>query len=214
MNAFRVALIISLIATSAFAQQPGDPDTDDSRERIGLRAGYVGTSSTLDDVFGSGLNLDLHWVQGIAEPVFLDFTLGAFYLGETDRDDITFDIFQPQTFHNVSMRVLRFTVAPLIELSLSERTAAYVSIGGGLYVISLLLDQSFFQFDLTDNHVGINVGAGVTRRITTNWFIDLHAEAHKFWTSTDNNDLFFRYSEGDQDPVFFEVTAGFLLRLF
>jgi opacity protein-like surface antigen len=187
---------------------------DSGYERVSCRLDHITYSNVGIRTTTGGLSLDLHWVQGIAEPVFLDFTVGAFYLGETDRDDITFDIFQPQTFHNVSMRVLRFTVAPLIELSLSERTAAYVSIGGGLYVISLLLDQSFFQFDLTDNHVGINVGAGVTRRITTNWFIDLHAEAHKFWTSTDNNDLFFRYSEGDQDPVFFEVTAGFLLRLF
>jgi opacity protein-like surface antigen len=213
MNVFRTVVIISFFATSAIAQPPGDRDEDSIRERLGLRVGYVGTSSALDDVFGSGLNLNLHWVQGIREPFFIDFTLGAFYLGETDRSDITFDIFQ-QSFDNVSMRVLRFTVAPMIELSLSDRTSAYVTMGGGLYVISLLLDESFFQFDLTDNHVGLNLGAGLTRRITTNWFLDLHAEAHKFWTSEEVDDLFFRYSQGDQDPLFFEFTAGVLLRLF
>jgi opacity protein-like surface antigen len=214
MRVLVVAAIISLSAVSAIAQSAPEPKKpENERERLGLRAGFVGTPSDLSNTFGNGFNLALHWIQHIKHPLFLDVTLGAFYMGRTDRDDITQNFFN-QSFDGTSLRIIRFTIAPLFEFNVNEKTAAYLSVGGGVYIVSLLLDEAFYEFDSTDNHMGVNVGTGVTYRITTNWFLDFHAEMHKFWTSTASDDIFLVYSEGDQDPLFFQVTAGLLLRLF
>lgn len=217
MRTIFAAVIISLLAVNAIAQPPRPGSEREvperERERLGVRAGYTGTTSGLDDTFGGGFNLALHWIQYVRYPLFADFTLGAFYMGKTGRQDITFDIFQ-QNFDNTSMRIIRLTAAPMIEMPVNERTTAYASFGGGLYVVSVLLDEAFLEFDATDNHLGISIAAGVDHRFTQNWSFDFHAEFHKIWTSDHSDDLFYRYSEGDQDPLFYQIAAGVSLRLF
>jgi opacity protein-like surface antigen len=216
MRKIFVAVIISLLAANAIAQPDTPPEKqkpERERERLGLRAGYAGTSSNLRNTFGSGVNLGLHWIQHVKYPLFINATLGAFYMGKTDREDITFNFFK-QSFDSASMRLIRFTAAPYFEFPIRDRTTAYVSAGGGYYIVSLLLDDAFQEFDNTDSHFGVNFAAGLTRRITQNWFIEFHTEAHKLWTSNDPDDLFFVYSEGDQDPWFFDITVGVQLRLF
>jgi opacity protein-like surface antigen len=106
----------------------------------------------------------------------------------------------------------------MLEFSIGDRTDVYFSVGGGLYAISLLLDQSFQEFDLTDNHVGFNVNAGLTRNIFTNWFLEASLHVHKFRTADhldrQNPDWVYLYSEGDRNPLFWTITAGVALRMF
>jgi opacity protein-like surface antigen len=214
MRAICLAAIISLFASLSFAQSDsGEDKKDPNRERLGLRAGYVGTTSGLDNVFGGGLDLSLHWVQRIKYPFALDFTVGAFYLGSTGREDITIQTFG-QLFDNVSMRVIHITAAPMLEFGLGERTDLYVSAGGGLYTVSLLIDQAFAETDLTNSHFGVVLGSGVIRQISHNWFVDANFTLNKFWTSKESDDLFFHYSEGDNNPVFYAISVGVMLRLF
>ncbi|MEJ2722635.1 MAG: hypothetical protein P8181_16075, partial [bacterium] len=88
----------------------------------------------------------------------------------------------------------------------------------GLYTVSVLLDQDFHEFDLSDNHFGVNGGVGLLHGIFTNWFLDLNFQVHYFWTSTRTDvyepDWFYLYSEGDTNPLFWAVTGGVALRLF
>jgi hypothetical protein len=64
----------------------------------------------------------------------------------------------------------------------------------------------------------VNVNAGVLRRLSTNWFVDLNVHLHKFWTADtlnpDNPDWTHVYSRGDSDPLFWGITAGVALNLF
>jgi hypothetical protein len=83
-----------------------------------------------------------------------------------------------------------------------------------MYTVSLLLDQAFLEFDLSNNHLGVNGGAGFVHRLSKNWFLDVGVEVHKFWTSTNDDDIFYLYSGEDQDPVFYQVHGGIMLRLF
>jgi len=213
MNRFTIAVILILCAASATHAQDGVDEQSARREQLGIRVGYAATTSDLDNNFGAGLNLDMHFMQEIRKPLWLDVTLGAFYMGATDRTDITFDVFQ-QSFDQASMRILRFTVAPTIVGRLDNATNVYVSGGAGIYVVSLLLDETFFQFDHVDNHLGLTAGGGITRQLSENWFLDFHMETHKFWTSTASDDMFYRYSEGDRNPFFYHAAVGLLLNLF
>jgi hypothetical protein len=202
-----------LPARLAVAQSESTEEKDPHRQRLGLRAGYVTTPSGLNNVFGSGLDLSIHWIQRIKYPFGFDMTLGAFYLGSTSREDITISVFNQQ-FDNVSMRVLHVTAAPMLEFGLGSRTELFVSAGAGLYTVSLLLDQAFSEFDLTNSHFGVVASSGIIRQISGNWFVDVSFQLHKFWTSAKTDDLFFLYSEGDSNPIFYDATVGVMLRLF
>jgi opacity protein-like surface antigen len=211
-----LAVIIALSVSSAIAQLEDESQSDPFKERLGLRAGFAWTGNDLEKNFGGGLNLSLHFVQRIKKPFSVDVTLGAIYLGSTDSD-ITREFFGTE-FDDVSMRVLIISAAPMIEFPINDRMDFFFSAGVGIYAVSLILDQSLNQFDLTNNHFGINLNAGASYRISTNWFVDAGVYVHKFWTADafdiDNPDWVYIYSEGDSDPLFWNITAGIALRLF
>ncbi len=216
LTAIVVSAMLAWISAVANAQPPPQPEQKATNERLGIRAGYAWTANNISENFGGGLDLNLHFTQRIIEPLYADVTLGAIYLGSTDSK-ITQEFFGTQ-FDNVSMRILKLTVAPMVQLPLNDRTEFYFAAGGGLYAVSLLIDETLNEFDLTNNNWGVNVNAGLTRRFFTNWFVDLDVYLHKFWTAdeldVDNPDWFFLYSNGDPDPLFWAVTAGVMLRLF
>ena len=211
-----LALIIAFPAFTATAQSENESQPAPRKERLGVRVGYSGTSNGISDSFGSGLDLCLHFTQRIKDPFSLDVTLGAIYLGST-TSDITADFFGT-SFDDVSMRILRLTIAPMMEYRVSDRTDFYISLGGGLYAVSLLLDQTFQEFDLTNSNFGVNVNVGLARRLSTNWFVDLNLHLHRFWTEDtfdpNNPDWIYLYTNGDADPLFWGITAGVALNLF
>ena len=208
-------LLVGLWGTAALAEPEAEPENtkDPNRERLGLRAGYVGTPSGISDAFGNGLDLSLHWVHRFKTPLAIDATLGAFYMGDTGREDITISIFG-QPFDNVSMRVLHITVAPMLEFGLGTRTHVFTSLGAGMYTVSVLVDQALSEADLSHSHFGLVAGGGIIRQISGSWFVELSFHAHKFWTSGKDDDLFFRYSGGDKSPLFYQAAIGVMLRIF
>lgn len=205
------AAILTCFASDAIAQAAPEDGKDPYRERLGIRAGWVGTSSGLKDDFGSGFDLEGHFLWRFRKPFSLDTTLGAFYMGGTGG---TYTAPDGSVFDSGSVRVINVTIAPLMEFDIREKTQLYVSAGGGLYVMSLLLDEGFLTFDLTNDHLGVFLGFGLFRRISTNWFLEINGRLHRFWTSDDPSDVFFFLSNGDQDPLFYSLNAGFMLRLF
>ncbi len=213
-----LALIIAFAATNAISQPPPEEEKKDpDKERLGLRFGYAKTECGLNESFGSGVNLAVHWITRLKKPLFVDITFGAIYMGKTHRTDITRMVFGTD-FDKVTMRIMTITAAPLIEIPYG-RTSIYLSGGGGLYVASVILDQDIQQFDLSNNHFGVTASAGLFRRITTNWALDVNFQIHKFWTNSEdhrsrNPDWVYIYSEGDTDPFFWLATAGVTLRLF
>lgn len=212
-----LALLVLLVPTIVLAQPDTESEKDREKERIGLRAGYTETTSNLDQNFGGGLNLALHFIQRIKKPLYLDLSLGALYMGSTEDDDLTRAIFGTQ-FDSVAMRIITITLAPMLEIPLRARTNLYLSAGGGIYTVSLLLDQDFSEFDLSNTNFGVNAGVGLMRGIFTNWFLDLNFQAHYFWTEDtlepESPDWFYLYSEGDSNPLFWALTVGVALKAF
>jgi len=210
-----LALISVLVSTCAIAQTESEPETDPLKERLGVRIGYAWTPNDLSEAFGAGMSLSLHFMQRIKKPFGVDVSIGAIYLGETEKD-IRFPDFTTEFYDKVSMRIFMLTAAPMVEFATSDRTSYFVSIGGGFYAATLLLDQEFEELDLTNDYFGMTVNAGVTHRIFTNWFVDLGLNLHKFWTpdNPEEVDWVYLFSGGDSDPLFWAITAGIALRLF
>ena len=218
-----MAVMIAACAVNAIAQEVPPPETpaleqeeDDPNkwgERLGLRFGYVGTTSGISETFGGGLNVSLHWVQSIREPFGLNFALGAFAMGSTDREDITLSYFG-LNLDDVSMRIVHFSLGPMAEIPISERLRFQTAARAGLYTVTLFVTQGLNQGDPSDNHLGVNFTGGLVYRMSRNWFLDIDLQLHKIFTSEDADDLFYVYSEGDTNPLFYNVNIGLMLRLF
>ena len=222
MKTLTVLAFVFILPTSTFGQtadSPEEPEKDEIpyKERLGVRMGYVGTSSGLKDTFGAGLQLSAHYVHRLTTWFSFDTELGVFYMGNTGGPYIAPD---GAVFDEATVRVIAFTVSPQLDIGLGEKNTFYVSAGGGLYIVSLLLDDALFQFEQTDDHFGMTAGVGLARRLTTNWFFDVNVKIDKFWTSglpedlTERIPLFYILSNRDQDPIFFQVNVGLMLRLF
>jgi hypothetical protein len=209
------ALMTMLVTTQAGAQTESEPQVDPLKERLGVRVGWGWTPNHLSDAFGGGLYLSLHFIQRIKKPFGVDVNLGAIYLGKTDKD-IRLPDFTTEAFDKVSMRIFMLTAAPMVEFSTSDRTSCFVSAGGGFYAATLLLDQTIYQYDLTNDYFGVTVNAGVMHRIFTNWFLDLSLHLDKFWTPDNPTTVHWVYlfSDGDNSPLFWSITGGVALRLF
>ncbi len=216
-NLLLTAAIISLFVSNAIAQPPRRPrppreeERKESPGRLGVRIGFVATTSDLENNFGNGVDLALRWVHHLKDQFSLDIVLGTYLMGETGGDKI---IAFPPLLDEVNARVLTLTVAPMIDFAMGPRTDLYITGGVGLYTFSLLLDSGFFQNETSDNYLGVNGGVGILRRVSTNWYLDFNVQINKFWTGDDLRDLFFVSAKRDQDPVFYHVTTGFLLQLF
>lgn len=219
MRYLLIAVIITVYAGNAIAQDvpppvPEEKDPNRWGERLGGRIGYVGTSSGLDNSFGSGINASLHWIQMLREPFGFNFMLGAFAMGNTGREDITDAYFFPQNFDDVSMRIINFSLGPMAELKINDRLKLHLAGRGALYTVTLFVTRGIGSGDSSDNHLGVNGTVGLIYRLTENWFIDLDLEGYKMFTSSDTDDLFWVYSEGDKNPFFYVVNIGVMLRLF
>jgi len=217
MRTLLIAVMIAACAGNAIAQPAAPPPKEDDPnnwgERLGLRIGYVGTPSKLNDAFGGGVNVALHWIQGIREPFGVSFSLGAFAMGSTGRDDLTLD-FLGTNVDDVSLRIINFSVGPSVELMVNDRTRFHASARAALYTLTLFITQGLNQGDPSDNHVGVNGTVGAIYRLSKNWFVDTDIQVHKFWTSNEPDDIFYAYSQGDRNPVFYAVNVGLMVRLF
>ena len=215
MRVFVLAVSISLLAVNAIAQPPTaeneEKKKDPNRERLGVTIGYAGTQSGISNVVGAGVDVALHFLYRFKKPYALDTTLGAFYMGDAGAPYIARD---GAVFDEASMRIIRITLAPTLELGIGEKTDIRLSAGGGVYSVSILLREAIYQLDDRDDHLGVTAAAGLVRQFTKNWSFELNAEVHKFWTSAEPGDNFYIVSEGDQDPLFYVVNVGLMLRLF
>lgn len=176
------------------------------RETVGVRFGYAETTSRLDDSFGAGFIAVLHFVEKFNSNTGIDFSFGSFYMGRTFRKDITFDRFL--TTDDIRMNIIFMTAAPLFELKMRQDYYFYGSGGLGLYAVSLVREMGYLWGSNTQYHLGVTGGLGFYHVLTDNWNLDLNLAVHQFWTDNDFDDWVAVYSEGDQDPFFYQITVG------
>jgi hypothetical protein len=199
--------------------RPAAAEEESSREKLGLRLGYLHSASDIKIQFGHGSVIQLHFTEKIKPPLFITVSLGALYLGESVSDNITQFLFGPGV-SDANMRILTLTLAPTLELPIYDKGILYLSTGAGLYSISVLLEMGIFASDTSNEHFGVNFGTGYYYPISDNWMLDFNFTFHHVWTpeidkdlSTwspiyDPRDLFWLYSYGDSDPNFYQISIG------
>jgi hypothetical protein len=181
-------------------------DEEKNRETIGVRLGYAETTNRLDDAFGAGFIAALHFTEKFNPSAGVDFSFGSFYMGRTSRRDITFDRFR--TGDEMRMNIVFMTAAPTLELKMHRDYFFYGSAGLGIYAVTLVRELGYLWGSNTQYHLGVTGGAGFYRVLTENWNLDLNLAVHQLWTDNEFDDWVAVYSEGDQDPFFYQITIG------
>jgi hypothetical protein len=200
-------LLMIAIAQSAGAETPSAEPKN--RESVGVRMGYARTTSAIDDAFGAGFAVAIHFTEKIHPPFALNFAVGSLYLGRTWRKDITLEQFQ--TTDEMRMDIFFLTVEPGVELPLSDRYVLVLAGGLGLYNVSLVREAGLWWGSTTQYHVGINGSMGMYRVLTDNLNLELNLAGNYFWTQDAFDDWIAVYSHGDQDPFFYQITVGLTL---
>jgi hypothetical protein len=183
------------------------------RERLGAKVGGVTTSGGLKSEYGNGWEATLYFTERIGRGWYLGVSIGAIYMGDlwdpTAAEEYT-------GIENVDseMRVLLLSVGPQYTLGLSDSWLAYAGIEAGVYSVSMLFDTGIRAFnDSQPAHLGGNVSVGMLWRITKSWNIDLASTLHHFRTSSRANDIFYKFTGGDADPLLLEVSLGIAIDL-
>ncbi|MFH1755123.1 MAG: hypothetical protein ABIA59_05415 [Candidatus Latescibacterota bacterium] len=197
-----IAVLLLAVDSATVLSQPKS-----GREKLGLRIGYVESRDNIDKIFGDGSSVTLHFTERIKVPLFIEISLGALYLGKANVDSVQ-ALLSSAYIGDANMRLLYLSASPILEIPVMESSTFYISGGFGLYSISVLLDRVFYGFDTSQQHLGALGSAGVYYTISDNWKLNSHFSAHYVWTTEEATDMFFFYSEGDSDPLFYEFSVG------
>ncbi len=187
-------------------------DATASNERVGIRFGYEGTNDGLHDTFGAGWDATLFFTERITTHFLLDIRLGAIYLGDMLTTELDDEITHMPNVVS-EMRFLYFSVGPIVSVALGGSNTGYASFGLGVYSVSLLFDSGVTAFDFSDQHLGLNGGLGISRRIATSWCVEINSTVHFFDVDTQSSDLYWTFTDGADNPVLVSVALGVTLDL-
>ena len=200
-------LIAAAVVTTMFPRSAIAVDAAAGNERLGVRAGYVGTSDGLRDFYGDGWDLTLFFTEKVYSRLLLDVRLGAVYLGDALKTDLDDQLtLQPGIVS--SMRFLYVSAGPMVGFGLGNSYSGYVSAGVGIYSVSMLFGSGIAAFDYSDQHLGYSAGAGLSTRIATNWCLEMNGTLHYVSTDAGPNDLFWLFTDGGDAPVLLGIAFG------
>ncbi len=184
-------------------------------ERLGLRAGFVGTSGGLHDSYGHGSHVNLYFAERVSSPWYLQIRVGSFALGDLRKPELA-RRFGGAGFVGPAvasdMRIQFLTGGPQYTLLVGERGTAYASLEAGVYSVSVTLDDGLLAVTVSDSHFGANAGVGYMVRVHDGWNLDANATLHFVGTGTDLG-LFTFFTEGDNDPLLLQLSLGVTIDL-
>jgi len=204
LPAIAFALLVNVSTSSA--QLPGDPP----RERLGARVSFTGAVGELNKHFGDGYDITLYFTERIYRPLYLEIRIGATYMGDLFKPEIAASLTRIDGIMS-EMRLAYLTLGPQYTWQTSETHTFYGTLGMGIYTVSMLFDTGVQAFDESEQHFGINGGVGFLWRISTNWNLELNTTVNRLWT--DQDDLYYIFTSGDNNPWLFAFGFGVAMDL-
>jgi len=177
-----------------------------------VRSGGIMTFGGLNDAYGNGWDLTLFFSEKLSRHALLDVRLGAIYLGDLQIEDLD-DKLTHQPGIQGSMRILYISAGPMIGRSITTMYSFHVNAAVGIYSVSMVFSNALTPFDLSDQNFGFNGGAGLARRVSNKWSIELEGTVHYFLIDRDISDLYFAFTDGADAPLIVDMTIGLTLDL-
>jgi hypothetical protein len=183
----------------------------ESGGRLGVRSGYVLTADGLHGEYGDGWDLVLYFTEHLSGPLLLDIHLGAIYLGDPLNPSPPSEIILvPGSIWN--MRSFYFSAGPMLTFGLGGGFSGYTSVGLGVYSVSLQFDQNT-AYDNSQQHLGMNAGLGLSRRLTTSLSLEANGGVHYFGVKHGPSDLYWLFTHHADNPLLITIALGLTVDL-
>ncbi len=175
------------------------------REMLGLRVGGVLSSGTVNDKFGDGSEIEIHFMDGLNPWFGIDIALSSHNLGESkDRD---MNIEYTGMDRPVKLQIFSVTASAVALKRIGDRLAPTIEAGFGLYTLNGVIQAGIYEGSITDNQFGFYGGAGVLYRVTRSLFLNANAKYHYIFSGDDWRSTVYFYT-GEKRVTLYQIAVG------
>ncbi len=175
------------------------------REILGLRVGGILSSGTLNDKFGDGSEIEVHFIEGLNPWFGIDIALSSHNLGDSKDRDMNIDYTGQD--RPVKLQVFSVTAAALAVKRIGNRFSPTIEGGFGLYTINGVIQAGIYEGSITDNQFGFYGGAGLLYRVTKSLFINANAKYHYIFSGDSWRSTVYFYT-GDDRVTLYQIAVG------
>lgn len=175
------------------------------REILGLRVGGVLSSGPLQEKFGDGSEIEIHFIEGIRPWLGINIALSSHNLGEShDRDK---NIEYTGLDRPVKLQIFSVTAAAIALTHAGDRFSPTIEGGLGLYTLNGVIQAGLYEGSITDNQFGFYGGVGLLYRLTRSLFINANAKYHYILSGDDWRSTVFFYT-GEERISLYQIALG------
>jgi len=200
-------LAIAICACVLVWSHPLGAQSIRGRELLGLRIGGAIASGAFDNEFGSGSEIDIHFIHGITDRIGVDVSVSSHNFGESIHAEKNIEFFDRP---NMNLQIFSVSVGVIALRPVHGRFTATFEAGPGLYSVNAILPYGFYEAQKTDNRLGLYAGAGVLIRLADSVSLNVNAKLHNVFVGTSSEDTVHFYT-GDSQARFFQIAFGIMI---
>ncbi len=176
------------------------------REKLGIRIGGIFSPGKLDDSFGKGTELEIHFVEGLGTWFGIGVSLSTHNFGRSLDIEKDFDYTgNPRT---VEMEVYSLTVGFVTYRKIYGRITLSTDTGFGLYTSSAIIPSGIWEGRITKNDPGLYAGLDINYRLTERGLsVELSGRYNHIYSDNKLPHVIYAYT-GQDHAGFFQLTIG------
>ena len=194
-----IAVLVTLGAPAVSAQGIKN------RELLGVRVGGTISSSELNDAFGNGSELELHFIKGFTPWFGVDVSLSSHNFGESLNSLKNIEFIGIN--REVDLHVFSMTAAMIVVGKFHERIMPNIEAGLGVYSVTTSVPTGYYEAQNTDNRFGLYGGAGFFVKMTKRFMLNMNAKYHYVFIGDDEWDTI-RFYTGQKSARFLQIAFG------
>ena len=200
---------IGLHLTAAFfvlsATVPAGGADIRGRELFGIRIGGVIGSSMLDNSFGKGTEIELHFIEGLGSWYGVAVAVSSHNFGDSKNRERNIEF--TGLDRAVEMQIYSGTVAFFTVGSLGRNLSVTGEAGFGLYSITAIIEAGIYEGHLTDNQFGMYTGVGFLYQLTQRLSLNASGKLHYILSGDDDRHAMYFYT-GEERTRIYQITVG------
>lgn len=204
--AITAACVLVVVGSAGAATAEGI----DGEEILGVRIGAVASPGALKPAFGSGTEIEIHFIEGLNAWFGITFSLSSHNFGESKDKEKNLD-YTGDAYLNVDLQIYSATVGCITHTSIGEHLAVTAEVGGGLYTINTVIPAGFYEGNITDNQYGFYGGLGLLYRLSKSLSLNLNGKYHYVFSGDDDRHAIYFYTGKERTP-YFQIALGVMIR--
>ncbi|MCK4539245.1 MAG: hypothetical protein KAV42_10660 [Candidatus Krumholzibacteria bacterium] len=176
------------------------------REVLGLRLGGVASPGAVEDCFGRGSELELHFIEGLGSWYGVDIALSMHNFGRSLSREKNIDF--TGSDRTVEAEIYSLTFGLVGIRSVTDRISLGMEGGMGLYPITAIIPEGIWEGRVTRNQFGFYTGANIYYSLNRRGLsLDIGAKYHYVFSGDDPWQVLYAYT-GEDRLRFIQMTVG------